>query len=119
MIGPARIEANHGAAPADTRSECAHRQTDAALHRSGSRACRMPAFLPFHRFRATTDAILETVAGVGDLVVILPRHVLEAELYRIDFQLMGDMVHHRLDAEDALRISRSAQVGRYRHVRVD
>ncbi len=47
---------------------------------------RTPALFPPESFGAAPHAVLESVARVGQLVVILPRGVLEPELERIDLQ---------------------------------
>src|ERR1700730_3675481 len=78
----------------------------------------MPEPFPLEGLCAAADAILKGIVRVGCLVVRLSRHVLHDELYRIHFHLVGDVVHHRLDAEEALRklgravISRNRPVGR-------
>src|ERR1700693_5032099 len=119
MIFASGIELDDRATASDGRTERSHRHPSATLDGSRARGRRMPALLPLERLRATTDTVLQAIAGEGKLVVVLPRHVLQTELQRIDLQLICDLIHQRLDAEDALRIGGPAQVRRYGHVGVD
>ncbi len=114
------IHVQHGAARAHARAERQKRESRAALHWPRVRTrLRAPAFLPFERFRAAADAILQRVVGVGRFVVGLARHVLQHEVDRVHAQLAGHVVHHRLDAEEALRELRAAEISRRRLVGVD
>ena len=78
----------------------------------------MPPLLPLERLDAAMEALLERVGGVGDLVAEFPRHVLENEVDRVHLQIGSDLVHHRLDAEVALRIFGAAEISGYRFVGV-
>src|SRR5438552_5786524 len=119
MMNTARVEMNDSPASSDGGTERAHRHARAALHRSVSRSGRVPALLPAESFGAAADAIFQTITRIRQLIVILAREVFQTELDRVDLQLVRDVIHQRLDAEDALRISRPAEVRGDRHVGVD
>ena len=115
-----RINPDDRAAAAEAGAERHERHARSALDGTGVRPrLRLPARLPLERLGAAADALVEGVGGVRRLVTSLPRHVLQDELDRIHLQLRGDVVHHRLDAEEALRELGAAEISRHRSVRVD
>src|SRR5690348_14661384 len=92
------VQANHRAAPPQTRAEHAHRHTGAALYGTRPRTRnRLPSLGPFELLRAFAKAILQTDAGVRSLIAELPRHIPEAEFQRIQLEPVGDIVHQRFD----------------------
>src|SRR5207249_4059613 len=102
VVPAARIHANHGAAAPDTRLERAYRHADTALDRARIGPRLMPALRPVDGLRAASDALLEAVARVRLLVAILAREIRDPEFHRVDPQRVRDIVHERLDAENAL-----------------
>ena len=117
-IAALRVQADNSAAAADARVEAAHRHAGAAFERAGVRGRLTPALTPAERLGAAADAVLQPVARVRQFVVVLPRHVLETEVQRVDLQLVRDVIHQRVEAEDPLRIRRCAVIGRNGGVRV-
>src|SRR5206468_6464435 len=96
---------DHSAAAAQSGSECHESHAGAPLDRTSIRArLRMPALLPFENLRSAADAVVEAVIRVGNFVAELLGHVLQDEVDRIHPELVRNVVHHRLDAEAALRV---------------
>src|SRR5437660_1495614 len=73
---------------------------------------RLPPRLPLERARAAVEAFLESEIGERRAVA-RPRHVPADEFHGIDAELVRDVVHHRLDAEEPLRELGRAEVARH------
>src|SRR5207253_4879374 len=92
----------------------------AAFHRTAVGAgLWTPALLPLECFGAATDAFLEAVVRVGYLVAGFAGHILQDEIDGIHLQLVRDVVHHRFNPVEALRIFGTAEISGDGLVRVN
>ena len=105
-----RIDPHHGAARAEAGAEHHEGEAGAALERAFVRAgLDPPPGLPVELFRSGGDDLFQRI--VGELHFPGgPAHVPEREIHRVDAHFVGDVVHDRLDAIDAMGVGRSAEI---------